>query len=495
MNAKISKEANQSKVTAELNLSEVDQPLRAIKDLPGPKGIPILGNFTQISPESFHANLEQWAGEFDSAYQMTLLGKQYLVIADPKIGLEIIKQRPKLFNRTERLEWLFEDLGFHGVFSSNGEKWKRQRRLIMPAFSYSTLANFFPRLKALSVELQSAIDKRIATEADFDVHQLLQYFTIDITTSLVFGYQTNMLGSNKDKALRDNIDCLFRALNKRSKYPFPWWRYIKTAETKRINIARDEVYELAVAMITKARLTLKNDSTLADEPETILQAMIMASDDGNNKLTDDELFANILTLLLAGEDTTSNMLAWTLYYLAQNPELQQQVIDEVDMVCHGDVEALNFVALEQLGLVEAILREGLRLKGTAPIISAEPTADTVLSNGIVVPKGAAIFILTRPGGLDPEVVPEPREFKPERWLPQDGKPVCPHLQSSHLPFGGGARHCPGERLAMMEGKAVLARLCWFYTISQPALAPEVGEEFAFTMRPTNLQLTLKPRCT
>ncbi|MGC3833098.1 cytochrome P450 [Moritella viscosa] len=67
------------------------------------------------------------------------------------------------------------------------------------------------------------------------------------------------------------------------------------------------------------------------------------------------------------------------------------------------------------------------------------------------------------------------------------------MQSSHIPFGAGARHCPGERLAIMEGKAVIARLCWYYAINQPEQAAEVGEEFAFTMRPTNLHLTLTPR--
>ena len=465
----------------------------SLDELPGPKQTPILGNFTQISSESFHTNLEAWAREYGSAYQIKLLNKPFLVISDPKIGLEIIKQRPKLFNRTERLEWLFEDLGFHGVFSSNGDKWKRQRRLIMPAFSYKTLANFVPHLKSLSINLQTTIDQKIATGAAFNVHKLLQYFTIDITTSLVFGYQTNMLSGSTDTHLRDNIDRLFHALNKRSKYPFPWWHYIRTPETRRIDKAREEVYQLAVTMITKAKADLAGNSELSEEPETILQAMIVASDSEDNKLTDDELVANILTLLLAGEDTTSNMLAWTLYYLAKNPHLQQQVIDEVSQVCNGDIETLDLAALEQFEFIEAILREGLRLKGTAPLISAEPTEDTVLSNGIQLPKGTAIFILTRPGGLDEKVVACPGKFNPERWLSTPEKPVCPHLQSSHIPFGAGARHCPGERLAMMEGKAVIARLCWYYVISQPDQAPEVGEEFAFTMRPTNLALTLTPR--
>lgn len=471
----------------------LDDSIISLDELPGPKKTPIFGNFTQISPESFHTNLEQWAKEYGSAYQMTLLNKQYLVISDPKVGLEIIKQRPKLFNRTERLEWLFEDLGFHGVFSSNGDKWKRQRRLIMPAFSYSTLANFVPHLKSLSINLQTAVDKKIASGEAFDVHRLLQHFTIDITTSLVFGYQTNMLSGNADTSLRDNIDRLFHALNKRGKYPFPWWRYIRTPETRRIDKAREEVYQLAVSMIAKAKKELADDKELEEEPQTILQAMIVASDSEDNKLTDEELFANILTLLLAGEDTTSNMLAWTLYYLAKNPSLQQQVIDEVSRVCDGDIETLDLAALEQFEFIEAILREGLRLKGTAPLISAEPTEDTILSNGIKLPKGTAIFILTRPGGLDEKVVECPEKFNPERWQSKPDKPVCPHLQSSHIPFGAGARHCPGERLAMMEGKAVIARLCWYYVITQPKEAPEVGEEFAFTMRPTNLQLSLIPR--
>ncbi len=470
-----------------------DYTIHSLSDLPGPKGVPFLGNFNQIAPETFHSDLERWAEEFGPIYQIRLLNKQYVVISDPKMGLDIVKKRPKLFNRTERLEWLFDDLGLHGVFSSNGERWKRHRRLVMPAFSYNTLRCFFPRLKAFSIRLQHAVEKSIAAETEFNIHQLLQFFTIDITTSLVCGYETKMLENGKDSVIRDQIDLLFHALNRRGKYPFPWWRYFKTAQTKKIDAAREDIYRLAVAMISKARADLTEYPHLAEEPETILQVMILASDDEDNKLTDDELFANIMTLLLAGEDTTSNMMAWTLYYLAQNPQLQTQIISEVKRICDGDIENLTFEQLEKLDLLETVLREGLRLKGTAPLISAEATEDVELLNGTRLPAGTAVFILTRLGGLDPDIVSEPARFNPERWGKNNQEQVCPHLQSSHMPFGGGARHCPGERLAIMEAKAVIARLCWYFNICRAEDAPDVGEEFALTMRPTNLALTLSVR--
>ncbi|MGF1732585.1 cytochrome P450 [Photobacterium kasasachensis] len=469
------------------------QEIRSLGDLPQPKGWPVLGNFLQVKNTTLHQQLEKWAADYDDTYKVNLAGMIFVVISDPVIIKDILRRRPKAFNRTANLERVFKELGIHGVLSANGEDWKRQRRLIMPAFSKKSLASFFPLLEQTTERLRRRLLHSCNQSTALDIHDDLRRFTVDITTTLVFGHDTRLLEKDED-GLQTHLEVIFPQLNSRTKMPFPYWQYIKLKKDRQLDQALVEVEKYALEIVEQTREELHQRPELAESPETILQAMVSASNDDDNRLNNEELFANILTLLLAGEDTTSNLIAWMLYFIRQMPEVQREIAAEADKVIATNGGTLCVEGLEDLKYLEAVARETLRLKSTAPMISAETASEQTLLDGTQLPAGTSMFLLTRLGGLNESLFPDAKQFQPERWLEDSlSHEACPHRATSHFPFGGGARHCPGESLAFMEAKMVVAMLCRHFTITKPSNSPAVEEEFAITMRPANLQVCLQPK--
>ncbi|EAS45539.1 cytochrome P450 [Photobacterium profundum] len=461
---------------------------RTLDDLPQPKGWPLLGNFLQLQSKKLHQVLEQWCLEYGNTYKIDIAGLLFVVIADPVVVKDILRRRPKSFNRTASLERVFKELGIHGVLSANGESWKRQRRLIMPAFSKKSLASFFPLLEQTTERLRLRLVKKKGQDT-LAIHDDLRRFTVDITTSLVFGHDTRLLEHDGD-GLQKHLEVIFPQLNSRTRMPFPYWKYIKFKKDRKLDQALIEVEKYALKIVEQTRDELQFNPQLADAPETILQAMVAASDD-NNRLTNEELFANILTLLLAGEDTTSNLIAWMLYFISQRPDIQCKINEEAEQIRLKHKGQINVQGLDELTYLEAVARETLRLKSTAPMISAETVDQVTLLDGTELPAGTGLFLMTRLGGLNPEHFKDAEQFRPERWQEEAvAAEACPHKATSHFPFGGGARHCPGETLAFMETKMVIAMLCQQFDISQPE-SPPVVEEYAITMRPKNLQICLQ----
>lgn len=471
-----------------------NQPMKkTLEDLPHPKGWPLLGNFPQINTTKLHQVLEDWSKEYGDVYRFSIAGKVFVVISNPDTVKDLLRRRPKSLNRTSSLEQVFKELGIHGVLSANGESWKRQRKLIMPAFSKKSLHSFFPLLEQTTERLRTRLIHETRENPIIAIHDDLRRFTVDITTSLVFGHDTRLLEHDGD-GLQKQLEVIFPQLNKRTKMPFPYWQYIKLKQDRELDKVLIDVKQYALKIVEETRQELQSKPHLADKPENILQAMVAATDDHNNRLSNEELFANILTLLLAGEDTTSNLIAWMLFFISQKPEVQRKINEEVKKLKVKYKGEICVNGLDELPYLEAVARETLRLKSTVPMISAETAVDMTLPDGTELPTGTGMFLLTRLGGLCEQHFIHADEFHPERWLePSMETETCPHKATTHFPFGGGARHCPGETLAFMEVKMVVAMLCQQFELFQPQDAAEVEEEFAITMRPKNLLIGLRQK--
>jgi cytochrome P450 len=239
--------------------------------------------------------------------------------------------------------------------------------------------------------------------------------------------------------------------------------------------------------VEEARQRIAADPSLRDTPQNFLEGMV-AAQEKEGTFTDEEILANVLTLLLAGEDTTSHTMAWTIWSLSGAPEVQARWAEEAREVLGDEPYPSRHDQVEQLAYGEAVLRESMRLKAVAPIGSAEPLADTEVA-GIAMPAGTRILLLTRQAGL--RDLARPRDFVPGRWLEEEGMEAPD--QKAVLAFGAGPRFCPGRNLAFLEAKTALAMIARNFEVSLDRTAEPVTELLGFTMSPKGLRVRLRER--
>jgi cytochrome P450 len=237
--------------------------------------------------------------------------------------------------------------------------------------------------------------------------------------------------------------------------------------------------------MAEARERIAARPELREAPENFLEGMI-AAQENDAAMDDEQILANVFTLLLAGEDTTSHTMAWTISALAEMPDVQARWAEEARDVLGEDRYPTTYETVDRFPYGEGVLRESMRLKSVAPINSAEPLADTEVG-GIATPAGTRLLFLTRKAGLrDVDHAPE---FLPDRWLTEADAPD----QRSFLTFGAGPRFCPGRNLAFLEAKTALAMIARNFELSLDPSAPPVTELLGFTMSPKNLRVRLRAR--
>ena len=458
-----------------------------IADLPGPPGLPVIGNAHQIRVPQFHAQLEAWRESYGDAYRMRIWARRFVVIADPQVAAEALRERPGTFGRTARVAMAATEMGFGGLFASNGEKWRRQRPMVMAAFDPGHIRRYFPALaqvaQRLAARWQRAGDAPIPLQAD------LMRYTVDVIAGLALGTDIRTLEGDGD-VIQQHMDKIFPMLFRRTLAPFPYWRWFKLPADRRLDVHLQAFRGEVQAFIAAARERMRQDPRLREAPGNLIEAMIAARDLPGNALRDEDVAANVATMLLAGEDTTANTLAWMLYLLSRHRWALERATAEVRRALGEDLVPTRFEQLEQLPFIDACAQETMRLKPVAPILPQQAMRDTTLG-GIAIPAGTLCIFLMRAPATDARHFPHPLAFDPDRWLREE----TAGAKRIAMPFGAGPRMCPGRYLALLEIKMAMATLLGGFDLQSVAAADggEVGERLSFTLTPTPLHMRLRAR--
>lgn len=460
-------------------------------ELPGPKGLPILGNLLQLDLKQLHRVLERWSNEFGLLYSFRLGHRPVVVVSDPELIQTILRNRPKQYRRVGTIESVFEGMGVTGVFSAEGDAWKRQRRLTTPAMDAKHLREFFPTLVTVTERLKRKWQRSADARAVVDIQQDLMRYTVDVTTNLAFGYDMNTLEKDGD-VIQEHLEKIFPMINRRVNAAFPYWQYFKLPSDRELDRSLAAIRETITGFITQARERLAKNPELMAHPTNFLEALIAAPTEGDAAFTDDEIYGNVLTMLLAGEDTTANTLAWMAYYMVERPEVQARMQEEASEVV-GASGMLSLLAdADRLAYIEAVTNETMRLKPVAPLLFVEANEDVEVGD-LSCPKGTALFLLTFHAGTQEAHFGAASEFRPERWMETAPANGCPHNAKVVIPFGAGPRFCPGRQLALVEIKTAMAMLCSNFNLTKPSASPPVSEVFSFTMMPENLAVQFHHR--
>lgn len=465
-------------------------PARSIKSLPGPRGWPIVGSALQLDPKHAPRILEDWARRYGKVYKVNLAGRTLVVLSDHEAAVKALRERPDGYTRARVIRPIFEELGFVGVFAAEGDEWRRQRPLVVKALDPAHLKRFFPIIVTATERLHRRWS-RLAGGPPLEVRGDLTRFTVDVICSLAFGTDVATLERDEADPLQAHLDRIFTGLNNRLFAMFPTWRYFKRKADRELDHSVAVSVAAVREYVARARDLMARNPVLKEAPENLLQALIAATED--ERLSENELISNVLTMLLAGEDTTAGTLAWALYLLACNPRAQSALREEVDALLQGERVIRQFDDLRAMPYCEATIMEALRLKPVAPLLGVSPVRDTVLA-GVALPAHSRVVVLNRMPGMDPQRFPDPGDFHPERWLDRGGDAgdaVETGTRRVVTPFGAGARFCPGRYLAMLEAKMALAMIASAFDLTHSG--EPVEEEHNLTTRPRNLRLGLRAR--
>jgi cytochrome P450 len=465
--------------------------VRELSDLPGPPGWPVLGNLLQIDVARLHTILGRWAKKFGPLYHFRIGQANNVAIADPDLIHDILRERPDGFRRLGVARDMMLELGIDGVFTAEGLEWRRQRKLAMHALNTHHLLEFFERLDQVTARLQRRWERAAARGERVDTQRDLRRFTVDVTSSLVFGHDLNTLEEEGD-IIQRHLDKVFPALARRILTPIAYWRWFKLPADRKLDAAMTEVLKLVNDLVAEARARVTANGAEPTKSANLLDAMVAAQSDDATAFTDAEIVGNTLTMLLAGEDTTANTLAWMMHLMAVHPEVQDKMRAEVDRVLSGVERPADFASTEELHYVEAAAHEVMRLKPVAPIVGLESNADTVIGD-VRVPKGTGVYLLTGYAATMQSNFADPQDFRPERWLVAAARRAGGHNTKAFVPFGGGARFCPGRHLAMLEIKLVAAMVCRNFEVARVPDSPPTEEVWGFTMMPKNAWVTLRRR--
>lgn len=463
--------------------------IKPMADLPGPKSLPGVGNLHQLEADSLHHILEEWRKTYGDIYQIHLMNESAFVVSDIRMIKELLRDRPENVRRVSTLEHVLSDIGAHGIISSEGDHWKIQRKIVAFALGGAQVRNFYPRLRDITENLKKQWMKAAAADRVLDVPTEMMRYTVDVTSNVAFGYDLNENSEDGAGSIQDHLENVMPVMNHRMNFPVPYWRYVKFPHDKRIDrhvSALRSKFDEIVAQ-SRQRLAQQNGSAVA---ENLLETMLLDQERPDSKLTDQDVFGNIFSLLLAGEETTGNTMAWVLYYLSRHPYVADKVREEANELFPDDDVMPEYEMASKLPYLTAVIKEAMRLRNVTPAWPMETLKDIEVM-GYAIPAGTKFFMLTRSPMLEDDDGFPAWEFDPERWLP--GSPKAAHFESLTIPFGSGPRRCPGSTLAMTEIKTIISMIVKCFDLLPANDGSDAREVFAFTVAARGIEVRLRRR--
>jgi cytochrome P450/nitrite reductase/ring-hydroxylating ferredoxin subunit len=459
---------------------------RSLEGLPGPKSLPFVGNLHQINPTNVHRTLEAWAEQYGPIYKLQMGPRRAVAISDPDMINESLRARPENFRRGSNMDRIISEIGIKGVFNAEGDAWRPQRKLSVAALAQRNLRQLYPSIKTVTRRLKGRWERNAGEPVD--LVEDLKRFTVDVTMLIAFGYDVNTV-EKAENVIQRELETIFPAVNRRLFALFPIWRLVRSPADRRLERALKSVRAWLRGLMDDARARLEADPNRAQKPSNFLEAMLAAVDDKGKPFADDVIMSNLMTMLLAGEDTTANTLAWAVHHLCDSPDWAAEVRREADQAIGAIDVADDIDVANGLTRAGAVADETMRLRPIAPVGFLEANVEATLGD-YRIPVGTTVILVPRLAALDRKNFVDPLAFRPQRWIErQSGS----HEVSAVAPFGSGPRMCPGRSLALLEMKAFLSMLYKNFDVDRVGRAGDVKELFGFTMSPVGLSVRLSPR--
>jgi cytochrome P450 len=404
---------------------------------PGPRGRFLIGSLIEVSRDwlGFYRNC---ADEYGDVVRVHLAHVPVYLVVHPRDIETVLVTNAAKFTKSEDYRALARVLG-RGLLTSEGDFWKRQRSLIQPAFHRQSILAYAELMtQAAARMLDSWKEKR-----DRNIHEDLMRVTLEIVGQCLYSAEVTDAAERVGHAMEvvtgrfivnASLAMLFR-FDIPVRFAFQEWRAIR------------ELNEIIGGIIRERRSS-------GQPREDLLDMLLRARDADGHPMSDGQLRDEVMTLFLAGHETTAIALSWACYLIAQNPHIEAKLAEELQTVLGGRVPTPE--DLSRLHYTDMVLKETMRLYPAVWGIGRRALEDCELG-GYRIPAGSNVFILQWRTQRDARFFPDPDRFDPERWR-DDPVRAGKIPRFAYFPFGGGPRVCVGASFAMMEATLLLAMI-------------------------------------
>jgi cytochrome P450 len=404
---------------------------------PGPKGRFLLGSLIEVSRDwlGFYTNC---ADEYGDVVRVHLAHVPVYLLVHPCDIETVLVTNAAKFTKSEDYRALARVLG-RGLLTSEGDFWKRQRGLIQPAFHRQSILGYAEVMTRAAGRMLDSWKER----GERNIHEDLMRVTLQIVGQCLYGAEVTDAAERVGHAMEvvtgrflvnASLAMLFR-FDIPVRFAIQEWRAIR------------ELNEIIGGIIRERRSS-------GQPREDLLDMLLRARDADGNPMSDAQLRDEVMTLFLAGHETTAIALSWACYLVAQNPNIEAKLVEELQAVLGGRVPTPE--DLPRLRYTEMVIKEAMRLYPAVWGIGRRAIGDCELG-GYRVPAGSNIFILQWRTQRDSRFFPDPERFDPERWR-EDPVRSGKIPRFAYFPFGGGPRVCVGASFAMMEATLLLAMI-------------------------------------
>jgi cytochrome P450 len=442
----------------------------------------------------------------DGMAALRFFNKKALVVSSPSVLHEILVEKNRAFGRSIGVRTLLYPLTGEGLFASDGELWKRQRKLMAPLFSAA-------RMESYTDGMSACIDREISawrSGDEVDVGREMTRITMAVVGKALFGMDTRDESDELGRAITAVLEYMNEASGKlallvrlqlvtvledlpritpRALTPIieparaallDFLRQplrLPTKKSRRVRAAVGTLNDLVRRMIQERR------AAGPSRPDLLGKLLAARDEDDGATMTDRQVRDEVLTLFFAGHETTAVATTWAFYLLGRHPEAYRRHMAEVDAL---GGRPITFSDLPRLPYTLQVFKEALRLYPPAFLIDRQTTSDVEISD-YLIPRDTILF--TSPYAIHrrPDLWPDPEAFDPDRFTPE-AEAARPRL--AYLPFGAGPRVCIGIHFALMEAQLVLARITQRFTLSalEDAPNPPVPMGTLRPSRPIRMQL-------
>jgi len=418
--------------------------------------------------------LEDMTRRYGSVWQARAVTEHVGMINEPELVHEVLAGRASEFVRTRSQKRLIGRAVGNGLILSDGDFWRRQRRLAQPAFHQQRLRTYLPVIHGIVERFVSTCP----TGRNFALDEKLKELTLEIVAATLLGTRPP-----------DDLGKLAEAVNGiqvgvtrllRTGIPLPAW--LPTPNNRRLQRSVQALNAVILPIIAERR------RDLGDRGDLLSMFLLAAdSEDEQRSMTDDQVRDEVATMFLAGHDTTSHLLAWTFHLLGQHPHVYRRVQEEADQIPSGKPPAME--DLRRLTYTEMVLKEVMRLYPPVYILLREPIHEVELG-GFSFSRGQMLFVCPWMLHRDPRNFKNPAEFDPERFAPSATETFP---RGAYLPFGAGPHQCIGREFGVLEALLILARIAREFDLELPP-GQSMEPEALITLAPRHgLKMLFRPR--